>query len=791
MLRTILFFIFSAVLIFFQEVNAQEVDSDLANAKKVKALMNREMEDLSILKAGGFSVYYKNDSVAVNCDARVENGEMISDCNGYESIVKDINFLSRKKFKYSGWYQGDISYHLNFPKDIPKEKTAVKKGWILYPEIHSKRFHEKYTQDGQEGKYTFMHSEKISDKVMYSFKDETNMLHPSKWDRGYEREEAILGNYLSFYKNGKKKTKNTYEIMRYTHMNNNSVKDALECEVEVTVYGNYSKWYESGKQFYTVEYDETYMKNFIKNDSKNQNEILGEGKLKGKYTAWHENGMLMCEGKLKNGRQEGTWKYYDFNGILSEEMKYKNGKLTGDFYAYYDNGEKRRKVTYYNNWKTGLGFVYFEDGTVFKKTEYVKDQKFGLYQEYNRKGTLLTNGFFQKDKKTDKWERFYANGTIKLQEFYQENLLNGIRTEYYRNGAKLSQVPYQRNREKGAFVKWFKDGAKMITGKFHDGIKNGSWLSFFKSGTKKEMVNYAVIKNPKDSIVSVWYEDEKMKNEIHLRNGMWKKYYDNGQVKMQGNFTNGRLDGQVLYFDTSGVVVKKEIFVAGERKGDIQTYHPSGKIKMKGNYSDDVSLAVEAYFNSKGVQTIISGKGTITNQSKSLKEIVNYEFGAPHGEWKSWTQDGNLYEVGTYTRGEETGKYIQYSKSGKIKEEGSYLNGLEHGNWKSYRVNGDLIEEGEYNEGEKVGKWTYYYRSGKKKEVIEHHVDGDKVWSFWAESGMQKVKEGTGEYFDRDINGIAIKGLVVKGLKEGQWNLRNSSKDVEYIVTFKNGEKLN
>tara|TARA_B110000211_G_scaffold234823_1_gene306578 strand:+ start:1319 stop:1942 length:624 start_codon:yes stop_codon:yes gene_type:complete len=185
----------------------QEDNNEVSKAEKVKNLMTREVEDVSILKEGGFSVYYKKDTIEVSCDARIENGQLKSTCEGYSSIEDKLKFSSRKSFRYSGWYEGDMKYTMDFPEDIPVEKTEKKKGWILYPSIQVTKFYEKYTHDDQEGKYTYFHKEKQDDRILYSFKDETNKLHPSKWDRMYDREETITGTYNSYYLNGKKELK--------------------------------------------------------------------------------------------------------------------------------------------------------------------------------------------------------------------------------------------------------------------------------------------------------------------------------------------------------------------------------------------------------------------------------------------------------------------------------------------------------------------------------------------------------------------------------------------------------
>ncbi len=251
------------------------------------------------------------------------------------------------------------------------------------------------------------------------------------------------------------------------------------------------------------------------------------------------------------------------------------------------------------------------------------------------------------------------------------------------------------------------------------------------------------------------------------------------------------LDGQQVYYDTTGVVVRKEIYVAGERKGDVQKYHPNGALMMKGNYSDDVSLAIESFFTPRGVQTIIAGKGFIDSEHNGYKKKINYEYGAPHGEWRSWYPTGELLEIGFYSRGEETGVYKQFNKDSTLAYEGEYVNGIEEGHWKEYSNKGVLQAKGKYVDGEKVGMWMYYYENGEPKEKIEYTKSGqDLVWEYWNINGEQKVIEGSGEYVARDVSGVKIKGLIRKGRKEGTWKLAKPSQDLDYLVVFKKGVQV-
>ena len=172
----------------------------------------------------------------------------ISSCDGLDSVLPQMQFVSRRNFEFKGWFEGKLDYDLNFPdyRDIPKDNK--KKGWYLTNDIKSFKVNESYIEDKQEGEFTCVHRESGTDSRLYSFEYEVNLITPSNFDRKYDREQVYKGNYSSYYLNVKKRTRNKYEIEKNTFLKNNSLKSNIDCEIEVTVFGTYTKWYESGKK---------------------------------------------------------------------------------------------------------------------------------------------------------------------------------------------------------------------------------------------------------------------------------------------------------------------------------------------------------------------------------------------------------------------------------------------------------------------------------------------------------------------------------------------------------------
>ena len=74
----------------FQELEAQ---------RKVDEIMSREVVSDATFKNGAMSVFYKDGKFEYNCDFRIQNGVKNSSCEGLDSILPQVQFVSRRNFK--------------------------------------------------------------------------------------------------------------------------------------------------------------------------------------------------------------------------------------------------------------------------------------------------------------------------------------------------------------------------------------------------------------------------------------------------------------------------------------------------------------------------------------------------------------------------------------------------------------------------------------------------------------------------------------------------------------------
>lgn len=100
---------------------------------------------------------------------------------------------------------------------------------------------------------------------------------------------------------------------------------------------------------------------------------------------------------------------------------------------------------------------------------------------------------------------------------------------------------------------------------------------------------------------------------------------------------------------------------------------------------------------------------------------------------------------------------------------GRYQHGQKEGLFTLYHLNGKQAARGFFQQNQRTGDWDYWYPSGQKRQTLRfNQSDQATVVAYWDTAGIQRVQDGTGEWFRPDIS-TAVSGPVVKGHPTGEW----------------------
>lgn len=123
---------------------------------------------------------------------------------------------------------------------------------------------------------------------------------------------------------------------------------------------------------------------------------------------------------------------------------------------------------------------------------------------------------------------------------------------------------------------------------------------------------------------------------------------------------------------------------------------------------------------------LLHGPYTCFYNSHALKEKGNFYYGVKDGEWKKWTDKGEIAEITHWKRGRKEGKSEWHNPDGTLSV-ANYKNNRLNGSVLQYSSNGTLISEKKYKEN---------------KEIIKEPSRPSAVFQYASSTGS-KIKKGT------------------------------------------------
>jgi antitoxin component YwqK of YwqJK toxin-antitoxin module len=121
------------------------------------------------------------------------------------------------------------------------------------------------------------------------------------------------------------------------------------------------------------------------------------------------------------------------------------------------------------------------------------------------------------------------------------------------------------------------------------------------------------------------YERETYKNGV--KNGLYEKYYRNGQLMEKINYKNDVLDGLFQQWHKNGQLWVKCYYKNGKLNGLLEKWYDNGQLSGKRNYDDNIlnGLYEEWYVNGK------------------LSIKCHYKDGLKNGLYEEWYDNGQLW----------------------------------------------------------------------------------------------------------------------------------------------------
>jgi antitoxin component YwqK of YwqJK toxin-antitoxin module len=418
--------------------------------------------------------------------------------------------------------------------------------------------------------------------------------------------------------------------------------------------------------------------------------------------------MLLSFAAFSQPAKDGYNKFYYDNGKVSSEGIMKNGKPDGYWKNYYENG----KLKIEGNRKN-----FMLDST---------------WKFYDGKGRITRAVNYQEGKKNGPTINYDTAQRVTSIENYSHDVRQGLLRNFYPNGKTKSIVPYEKGKQDGTAYEYSPDS--LVTA-----------VIIYKGGILQS------------------YEKINQKDDKNRKQGIWKDFYPNMEVKKEMKFNDDSLDGYVMEYDKKGNLTSTKKFDNGKQilkapeiaKVDVyREVYDDGTLKYEGVYSDGVPIGSHYKYRKKmQCDSMLFLRDDTSKVSVYINKLVCRNVPVPDSCIEYF--DGIVVAKGAVDSvRNRKGMWMEYHNTGEFRGKGMYKDNNRTGDWEFFYASGKLEQKGKYDKkGRTQGVWKWYYESGKLWRE-ELYVNGKRE----------------GQLTDYDEDGkIILQGTFVDNRKEGQW----------------------
>ncbi len=210
-----------------------------------------------------------------------------------------------------------------------------------------------------------------------------------------------------------------------------------------------------------------------------------DGKKEGLYISYYITGHIEYECTYKKGMKHGVEKHFydDVSHTLKSSVDFSDDKKHGWSSWFTANGKTIGKAQYNNGQKSGPHIEWYTDSAELRLRSvehHLNGKRHGLFMKWAYTGKILLYGVYVNDEKNGRFCAWYEeNYSLKIKEYYINGIKHGKSTEYF---AKVRSPKTKSQQQQQIIPK--------ETGNYDHGAKNGIWKTYWSNGQLKTECEY-------------------------------------------------------------------------------------------------------------------------------------------------------------------------------------------------------------------------------------------------------------------------------------------------------------
>lgn len=256
------------------------------------------------------------------------------------------------------------------------------------------------------------------------------------------------------------------------------------------------------------------------------------------------------------------------------------------------------------------------------------------YAKWNKeqpiKDGVRINQYDPEGNKTGYWIEYYDDGKLYSKGNYINGEREGLWTFYYSNGDIWHEDEF-KNGDSNKKILYYYDNKKLVSKKLFKNDKYVKDLPLTESEDKKKLFIPRKLSG-EDSRYAKWNKEQPMVNGERInqynvdtgkKEGLWVRYYDNGQLESKGRYKNGLRDGVWEYYYWNGTL-ERELY----DNGDIVKNPQLSENINEGKLSDSIDDTLKNFKKNFGLDVGFLASfgaginGLIKNMSSLIKEYT-------------------------------------------------------------------------------------------------------------------------------------------------------------------------